>query len=455
MTTGEGSLAPKKRSRSAPGRQDWASWPHYDGAATGFRGYWYPVTWSSHVTDKPQPFTICGEKITLIRDGGTAYALHNRCPHRGVPLSEGNQQFPGTVSCPYHGWTFDLPTGKLAAVITDGPECRLTGKVGVQTYAVEERLGMVWVYIPLADEAPHPIDEQLPEELVDNAFVMGGRIEPRGGNWRFACENGFDEGHAKYLHRTALWRLFKPMPTWNITRIVPRGRWLFRVQDEVHWEADFPGVGRWSNKRWWKMQPPKETFNIGNTGAADSINPTIEAQDFPGFASLSMPGVLRIVYPNFIHYEFYVPVDADHHNYVGVMVNFTEGLQTLGFYAKYLGAIRWLFHGQFSGQDAWMVDVTDAPPEKLYRPDISLTAWRNLSEEEYGKKLAAAGADAPAESAPAKNPPAENAPAESAPAENAPAESAPAESAPAESAPAKNPPAKNPPAENARAEKEA
>ena len=425
MTTGEGSLAPKKRSRSAPGRQDWASWPHYDGAATGFRGYWYPVTWSSHVTDKPQPFTICGEKITLIRDGGTAYALHNRCPHRGVPLSEGNQQFPGTVSCPYHGWTFDLPTGKLAAVITDGPECRLTGKVGVQTYAVEERLGMVWVYIPLADEAPHPIDEQLPEELVDNAFVMGGRIEPRGGNWRFACENGFDEGHAKYLHRTALWRLFKPMPTWNITRIVPRGRWLFRVQDEVHWEADFPGVGRWSNKRWWKMQPPKETFNIGNTGAADSINPTIEAQDFPGFASLSMPGVLRIVYPNFIHYEFYVPVDADHHNYVGVMVNFTEGLQTLGFYAKYLGAIRWLFHGQFSGQDAWMVDVTDAPPEKLYRPDISLTAWRNLSEEEYGKKLAAAGADAPAESAPAEN------------------------------APAENPPAKNPPAENARAEKEA
>ncbi|MGW6907465.1 aromatic ring-hydroxylating oxygenase subunit alpha [Streptomyces sp. NPDC054940] len=400
MTTGEDSLAseiaPKKRSRTAPGRQDWASWPHYDGAAEGFRGYWYPVTWSSRLTGKPLPFTVCGEKITLIRDGGKAYALHNRCPHRGVPLSEGDQQFPGTVSCPYHGWTFDLPTGKLCAVITDGPECRLTGKLGVQTYAVEERLGMVWVYIPIADEEPHDIDAQLPEELVDNAFVMGGRIEPRGGNWRFACENGFDEGHAKYLHRTALWRLFKPMPTWNITRIVPKGRWIFRVQDEVHWEADFPGVGRWSNKRWWKMQPPKETFNIGNTGAADSINPTIEAQDFPGFASLSMPGVLRIVYPNFIHYEFYVPVDADHHNYVGVMVNFTEGWKTLGFYAKYLGAIRWLFHGQFSGQDAWMVDVTDAPPEKLYRPDVSLTAWRNLSEEEYGKKLAAAGANPPA-----------------------------------------------------------
>lgn len=401
MTTGEDSPATRSRSRPGrgpagqagrqAGRQDWASWPHYDGASAGFRGYWYPVTWASQITGKPLPFTICGEKITLIRDSGTVYALHNRCPHRGVPLSEGNQQFPGTVSCPYHGWTFDLPTGNLSAVITDGPGCRLTGKVQVRTYAVEERLGMVWVYIPLADEEPHPIDSQLPEELVDNAFVMGGRIEPRGGNWRFACENGFDEGHAKYLHRTALWRLFKPMPTWNITRIVPKGRWIFRVQDEVHWEADFPGVGRWSNKRWWKLQPPKETFNIGNTGRADKVNPTIEAQEFPGFASLSMPGVLRIAYPNFIHYEFYVPVDGDHHRYVGVMVNFSEGWKTLRFYAKYLGAIRWLFHGQFSGQDAWMVDVTDAPPEKLYRPDVSLTAWRNLSEEEYGRKLAAAG----------------------------------------------------------------
>ncbi|MFC8358703.1 Rieske 2Fe-2S domain-containing protein [Streptomyces griseorubiginosus] len=407
MTTSEQPLAARKAAAKEPakaprasadkiGRQDWSSWPHYDKAASGFRGYWYPVTWASHITGDPKPFTLCGEKITLIRDNGTVYALHDRCPHRGVPLSEGNQQFPGTVSCPYHGWTFDLPTGNLSAVITDGPGCRLTGKLGVRTYAVEERLGMVWVYMPLADEEPHPIDEQLPEELVSNAFVMGGRFDPRGGNWRFACENGFDEGHAKYLHRTALWRLLKPMPTWNITRIVPKGRWIYRVQDEVYWEADFPGVGRWTNKRWWMKQPPEGTFNLGNTGATDKVDPVIESQDFPGFASLSMPGMLRIAYPNFMHYEFYVPIDADHHMYVGVMVNFKQGWDTLRFYGKYLGAIRWLFHGQFSGQDAWMVDVTDAPPEKLYRPDVSLTAWRNLSEEEYAKKLAAVGITEPA-----------------------------------------------------------
>jgi hypothetical protein len=124
------------------------------------------------------------------------------------------------------------------------------------------------------------------------------------------------------------------------------------------------------------------------------VNETIAAQDFPGFASVSMPGVLRIVYPTFIHYEFYVPVDANNHLYVGVLANFSQGIKTLPFYAKYLGAVRWLFHGQFSGQDKWMVEVTDAPPERLYRPDDSLLQWRKLAEEVTEAriaKLAAAG----------------------------------------------------------------
>ncbi|WP_336213177.1 Rieske 2Fe-2S domain-containing protein [Nonomuraea sp. LPB2021202275-12-8] len=374
-----------------PGRRDWKTWPHYDAAACGFRGYWYPVTWSSHLTGTPAAFQICGEKITLIRDRGSAYALHDRCPHRGIPLSMGSRQFPGTLSCAYHGWTFDLADGVLKAVITDGPDSRICGKVRVRTYPVEERLGMVWVYMPIGAEQPHPIDEQLPEELVAHAFVMGGRIDPRPGNWRFACENGYDEGHAKYLHRTSMWRLFKAMPVWNLTRIERRDRWIYRVQEEQFWSADFPGLGTWSNRRWWKLRPAKtKASNIGNTGATSKVDPVIAAQEFPGFASVSMPGVLRIVYPKFIHYEFYVPVDAGSHRYVGVMVNFAEGLAALRFYAKYLGLIRWLFHGQFSAQDARMVEATDAPPERLYRPDVSLTSWRALAEEEYTRKLEAA-----------------------------------------------------------------
>lgn len=375
-------MSTTNKRRKGKGRGDWSSWPVYDQATLGLRDYWYPVRWSNTVTTEPEEVVLCGERIMLMRDAdGSARALHNRCPHRGVRLSEGSQQFPGTVSCAYHGWTYDLETGNLEAVITDGPDSPICGKASVQAYPVEERLGLVWIYI--GDRDPHPIDEQLPEELTGDAgFTVGGRIDPRRGNWRLACENGFDEGHAKYLHRTSLWRIFKTMPTWNITHIERRGRWIYRVQDEVHWDAHFDGLGTWTNKRWWKIKPPEDkTFNIGNTGAAAEVDPVIEAQEFPGFASVSQPGVLRIAYPQFIHYEFYVPTTEDEHLYVGMMVQFKTGLRGAWYRLRYLAGIRWLFHGNFSGQDAWMVEETDAPPEQLYRPDLSLTAWRRLCSE--------------------------------------------------------------------------
>jgi phenylpropionate dioxygenase-like ring-hydroxylating dioxygenase large terminal subunit len=377
---------PKRRAGRVPGRQDWSTWPHYNAARAGFRGYWYPACFSSQVGSKPHGVTVLGQRVVLVRDKGKVHGLHDRCPHRGVPLRYGITPFPGTVTCIYHGWTFDLESGSLTAALTDGPQSPICGKVSVQTYDVEERLGMVWVFIGDGEE-PHPIDEQLPEELVSNPAVVGVRIQARTGNWRFACENGYDEGHAKMLHSTALWRLFKPMPVWNTTRIIKRDRWIYRVQQEQYWEADYAGLGTWTHQRWYKFRPPKATSNIGNTTTTRKVNPTIAAQEFPGFASVSMPGVLRIVYPTFIHYEFYVPVDADNHLYVGVLADFHKGLRTLPFYAKYLGAVRWLFHGQFSGQDKWMVEVTDAPPEKLYRPDDSLLQWRKLAESTTTERL--------------------------------------------------------------------
>ena len=91
--------------------------------------------------------------------------------------------------------------------------------------------------------------------------------------------------------------------------------------------------------------------------------------------------MLRIAYPRFIHYEFYVPIDAERTKYVGVMVTFGSPRSRAAFYARYLGGIRWLFHGNFSAQDHWMVSMTDAPPERLYRPDVSLLEWRRLVED--------------------------------------------------------------------------
>ena len=49
--------------------------------------------------------------IALFNWDGTFYALDNTCPHQGGPLGEGYLEANGVVSCPWHGWTFDLKTG--------------------------------------------------------------------------------------------------------------------------------------------------------------------------------------------------------------------------------------------------------------------------------------------------------------------------------------------------------
>jgi nitrite reductase/ring-hydroxylating ferredoxin subunit len=377
------------------GRTDWATWPKYDAAATGFRNYWYPVMWSSQLRDKPVAQTVCGERIMLLRDGGTAYALHDRCPHRGVPLSYGTQEFPGTISCPYHGWTFDLASGDLKAAITDGPDSAICGKVRVHAYPVAERLGLVWVFV--GDGTPPPVEADIPAELTSNDLVLGGKVAVRSGNWRFAAENGFDEGHGKYLHRTALYRAFTQMPAWtktHVTRLGPEeGDWIVRVQDETHWESDYPGLGRWPRRPWWQRRHMELTPTKFR-----EVDPVIAGLKAPGFVSIRLPGTLRVIYEHLVHYEWYVPVDADHHRYVMFTVRFDTGLGGWLYKLRYWTYIRWLFHGQFTGQDQWMVDVTDAPPEQLYRPDVSLTAWRKLCED----RLRPQGADYRGEAEPVR-----------------------------------------------------
>lgn len=51
-------------------------------------------------------------KIAVFRTADNqVYAIENRCPHKGGPLSEGIVH-GGLVTCPLHNWVFDLATGE-------------------------------------------------------------------------------------------------------------------------------------------------------------------------------------------------------------------------------------------------------------------------------------------------------------------------------------------------------
>ena len=74
-----------------------------------------------HVSDIPAEgariVRVGTVEIGLFRTAdGQLFAIDNRCPHRGGPLSEGIVH--GThVTCPLHNWVFSLKTGKA-----EGPD---------------------------------------------------------------------------------------------------------------------------------------------------------------------------------------------------------------------------------------------------------------------------------------------------------------------------------------------
>lgn len=53
---------------------------------------------------------IAGRAIAVANVGGDFRACVNSCPHADGPLGEGSLE-GGLLTCPYHGWQFDLETG--------------------------------------------------------------------------------------------------------------------------------------------------------------------------------------------------------------------------------------------------------------------------------------------------------------------------------------------------------
>jgi hypothetical protein len=137
--------------------------------------------------------------------------------------------------------------------------------------------------------------------------------------------------------------------------------WITRKPDEVHYDTEFAGLGSWPPRRFWRTK---------GRGTAT--------------VSIRLPCFLRVAYPSagWQHYEWWVPTDPDHHIYLQLVSKRAGLLGRVRFRLFYRLWTRWVFHGMFNDEDRLMVDVMDAPPERLYRPDIAITEWRKLCEND-------------------------------------------------------------------------
>jgi nitrite reductase (NADH) small subunit len=75
-----------------------------------------------------QEVQIAGKTIAVANLEGKFYAISGSCLHRGGPLGQGTLNGK-EVTCPWHGWSFDVTNGKLSH----------SSRTGVACYPIEVR----------------------------------------------------------------------------------------------------------------------------------------------------------------------------------------------------------------------------------------------------------------------------------------------------------------------------
>lgn len=118
------------------------------------------MTWTAHdvgsandfESGKPYSITVEGKALVLVRKGDVFYAMRDMCPHAGARFSDGQVigesrcDKPGEeidycrigeiISCPWHGWEFDVTTGKSLT---------RPGRIRVRTFPVRVERNRVLV----------------------------------------------------------------------------------------------------------------------------------------------------------------------------------------------------------------------------------------------------------------------------------------------------------------------
>lgn len=96
---------------------------------------------------------VDGRRVGVVAVDDGFYAVQDRCPHMGAPMCAGTLggtflaagahelvygRHDRVLRCPWHGWEFDLETGRSLLE----PE-----RVGLKTYRVSVRDGVVVLHV--------------------------------------------------------------------------------------------------------------------------------------------------------------------------------------------------------------------------------------------------------------------------------------------------------------------
>jgi phenylpropionate dioxygenase-like ring-hydroxylating dioxygenase large terminal subunit len=365
--------------------------------AIGLKEYWYPALKSGRVGNKPVPLKLLGEDLVFFRGAdGEIAALANACPHRGGSLSDGDCHYKGTVACPYHGWVFDAD-GECIAVLSEGPESRIPGKVRARKYPTRTLRNLVFVWMGKGE--PALIEEDVPPEFFDQAedLMVFSTFGFWPVDWRVALENSLD-AHVFYVHRNAALMLMEPIvqfgPVGNRTRTV-NGRAAIGYMTEAplvgqefyprlnaywpktNWRRYWLGIialfKHYSTVKLWSQYPP---FNDNEEWDMHTYIDGKRARS----GGHHLPSMFRFDFGPHLLTRACVPIDEHTTRIVYYHSLRRKGAIRQALYTLYFHSIyRWALYNNFSMQDYRVMSKQRYDlPERLSATDAEVVAWRRL-----------------------------------------------------------------------------
>ena len=170
-----------------------------------------------HVSDIPEPgdyrrLDFLGRPVVVIRgDDGEIRAFYNVCRHRAARLLDGavdggGHCARGRITCPYHGWTYDL-RGRLIGV----PGADAYTKLRPEEWSLHAPELEIWegfIFVRCAGDGPCVAEMMAPWAGILSAYRLPemralGRLtmRPRDVNWKTVVENYADGLHINLAHR--------------------------------------------------------------------------------------------------------------------------------------------------------------------------------------------------------------------------------------------------------------
>ena len=163
--------------------------------------FWYPMVLVDELKDAPVRSKALGQVFVLFRDEqGQVHCLADTCLHRGGSLGSG-KLVGNRIQCPYHGWQYN-GDGQCGHIPTLRRNTKIPKRARVDSYAVEERYGIVFAFLgDLPEEERPPIMEIA--QWGKEGWSVTSLVYDWNASFERVIENGLDATHTEFVHPSA------------------------------------------------------------------------------------------------------------------------------------------------------------------------------------------------------------------------------------------------------------